>query len=293
MPRVRHYHTARALRTAAIVAGLGAVLVPRAARAQAAPERTPVAAGTADSTRERSRARLFVDADGRSMLRVVVPSYLAVFELIPNQGIAQIFPTRAADAAVPIAAGTFPLDEGQAAVARVVSLAAAARAGTANGNRGLAPVRHVIVLAANEPLRVGDPTDIATVMKAEIPGLRTPRRWTPEESDLVALVARVRPVSAGAAVTVELTSLPMPEAAPRPATATASSATAGDVVMVSCFGGVVSVSRDVARTGVPFCGRDDDAVRGMRSRLLTPPVDPGAGRPVAPAPAPAPVSPTP
>jgi hypothetical protein len=293
MARVRFCPTARALRTAAIVAGLGAVWVPRSVRAQSATERTPVVAGVPDSTRERSRARVFVDADGRSVLRVVVPSYLAVFELIPNQGIAQIFPTRAADAAVPIAAGNFPLDEGQAAVARVVSLAAAARAGTANGNRGLAPVRHVVVLAANEPLRVGDPTDIATVMKAEIPGLRTPRRWSPEESDLVALVARVRPVSAGAAVTVELISLPMPEAAPRLATATAqaSSANAGDVVMVSCFGGVVSVSRDVARTGVPFCGRDDDAVRGMRSRLLTPPVDPGAGRPVAPAPAP--VSPTP
>ncbi|MBI3791261.1 MAG: hypothetical protein HY275_10335 [Gemmatimonadetes bacterium] len=281
MTFVLSFPAARAICTSAFVAGLGGVMVPSAASAQSAAERSTVTTSAADSTTERSRARVHVNEAGQPELRVVVPSYLAVFELIPQRGIAQIYPMRADEAAVPIAAGRFPLDERRVAFARVISLAAAGGGGSVRMDHGFVPARHVVVVAANEPLRIGVPTDIATTMAEEIPGLRDVRSWTPEESDLVALVARVRPASAGAAVTVDLLSLPMLEEATRVAQTPGEPGTASDHVMVSCFGGVVSVSRSVARTGVPFCGGNEDAVRVMRARLNPPPRDPGAGRPPA------------
>ncbi len=163
------------------------------------------------------RAELRSNAFGDPQIAIFKPSYVAVFEVVPYGGIAQLYPLSAAEGAQLVKDAQLTLSasrtrEARRASARGVRLVSsgmgtsATRGGRAHASE-LRP-RSMVLIASDQPIRVSSPDVTMGQLAQQMTGLRVPRVFVGEDEDIAKLVARVRPVGQDADVTVDILALP-------------------------------------------------------------------------------------
>ncbi|MBI3789326.1 MAG: hypothetical protein HY275_00405 [Gemmatimonadetes bacterium] len=152
------------------------------------------------------------------------PGYLAVFEIVPGRGIVQLYPLTKHEVTNLLEPGLRQLGAARADMARRVSWQAsvAVRAFTPGvltsvtaptpafqpRGLGLLPYRHVVAIAATQPLRVGTPDRTMSRLHLEVPTLWSPGEFEATTDDLEALVNAVAPASRR--VSVSMLTVPTP-----------------------------------------------------------------------------------
>jgi hypothetical protein len=135
-------------------------------------------------------------------------AYVAVFEVRPGDGVAQLFPDNTEGARVTSPIGRTYLQAGRAHYNRQVSQSQNNYAPTSSfGTERLRTSRTILVVASDRPLRVGAPASTATVLR-RIERLRTLRSGRVLVEDLLAIVEAVRPADAGAEVVSDVLEMP-------------------------------------------------------------------------------------
>lgn len=163
------------------------------------------------------RAALRSSALGDPQVVIFKPSYLAVFEVVPYGGIAQLYPMSVAEGSELLKESTLMLSASRTAEARRASARGvhlvASGTGTSAPRASRTPPgslrpRSMVLLASDRPFRVGAPNVTLGQLASEMTGLRVPRVFVGEDEDIAKLVARVRPVSPEADLTVDVLALP-------------------------------------------------------------------------------------
>ena len=181
---------------------------------------TPLAAQssmTALPSTAEPRAQLRSNALGDPQVMLFKPSYVTVFEVVPYAGIAQLYPLSTAEGAELLKEETLTLSASRTTEARRVSARGvrlvSSGMGT-NAQRGgrtrassMRP-RSMVLLASDHPFRVGSPDVTLGQLALQMTGLRVPRVFVGEDEDIAMLVARVRPLSPEADVTIDVLALP-------------------------------------------------------------------------------------
>lgn len=163
------------------------------------------------------RAELQSNALGDPQVVIFKPSYVVVFEVVPYGGIAQLYPISVAEGMEILKDGALTLSASRTAEARRASAQGvrlvSSGMGTNAGAGGRARAssmrpRSMVLLASDRPFRVGAPNVTLGQLALEMTGLRVPRVFVGEDEDIAKLVARVRPLSPEADVTVDVLALP-------------------------------------------------------------------------------------
>ncbi|MBI3789327.1 MAG: hypothetical protein HY275_00410 [Gemmatimonadetes bacterium] len=136
------------------------------------------------------------------------PAYVAVFELRPGDGVAQLYPDNTDGSRTTSARGRTYLQAGRAHYNRQVSRAQFNYAPTSSfGTDQLRTGRTILVIASDRPLRVGAPAATAQTLR-RIERLRTLRSGRILLEDLLAVIEAVKPQDAGAEVASDSMELP-------------------------------------------------------------------------------------
>lgn len=135
-------------------------------------------------------------------------AYVAVFEIRPGDGVAQLFPDNTEASRVTSPKGRTYLVSGRTHYNRQASQSQNNFAPTANfGTDRLRSSRTILVVASDRPLRVGAPASTANVLR-RIERLRTLRSGRVLIEDLLAIVDAVRPEDPGAELATDSLELP-------------------------------------------------------------------------------------
>ena len=212
------------------------------------------------------------------------PAYIAVFEMVPGAGIAQLYPLTRSEIEDPVDAGMQVLLPGRSDMSRRVSfaasrafapwapawlMAASARPDPMEGPRS-GGIRHVVAIASDRPLRVSRPDSTIAALHATMRSLWRPTTFAADDADLVALVARIRPELENAEVDVAVLTLPLPLRSYRTylpiTTAFNGFGVMDDEILAVCFGAVVSVPRSYVHNGVCSLGPVGTPWRSPRAR---------------------------
>jgi hypothetical protein len=194
------------------------------------------------------RAQLRSNALGDPQVDIFKPSYVTVFEVVPYGGIAQLYPISVAEGMELLKDGLLTLSASRTAEARrssaqgvrLVSSGMGTNVGQGGRTRasGMRP-RSMVLIASDRPFRVGAPNVTLGQLALEMTGLRVPRVFVGEDEDIAKLVARVRPLSPEADVTVDVLALPPDES--EVSSAGSSDAQDAAVAEVSATCGVANV----------------------------------------------------
>ena len=216
---------------------------------------TPLAAQSSmpePPSKAEPRAELRSNALGDPQVVIFKSSYVTVFEVIPYGGIAQLYPLSVAEGAELLEDGTLTLSASRTAEARRASargvrlVSSGMGTGAEHGGRSRASSmrpRSMVLLASDRPFRVGAPNVTLGQLALEMTGLRVPRVFVGEDEDIAKLVARVRPLSPEADITVDVLALP-PDAS-EVGSASPIEAIGGTEVAATCGVANVVISADL------------------------------------------------
>ncbi|MBI3789325.1 MAG: hypothetical protein HY275_00400 [Gemmatimonadetes bacterium] len=158
------------------------------------------------------RAEISATALGDPQITVRTPSYLALFEVIPFTGVAQLWPLSTAQGHEVVKEGLMTLGSAQTAMARRLSARGVAMVSAGpgpavpgQGRRAFPRPHRYVLLASDQPIRVDAPNVTLAMLASRITGIRSPAVFAGEQGDIDAIVALVR--SPGANTTVDVASV--------------------------------------------------------------------------------------
>ena len=190
-----------------VLAAMTVMLVPVAVlRAQESTPARPSATVLPDSLALKVAAfRVPGDEPGFELNRA---AYVAVFEVRPGDGVAQLFPDNTEGARVTSPVGRTYLQAGRTHYNRQVSQSQNNFAPTTTfGTDRLRTSRMILVVASDRPLRVGAPASTANVLR-RIERLRSLRSGRVLAEDLLAIIEAVRPEDSSAELVNDVLELP-------------------------------------------------------------------------------------
>ncbi len=135
-------------------------------------------------------------------------AYVAVFEVRPGEGVAQLYPDNTEGSRVTSPKGRTFLLSGRVHYNRQSSQSQNNYAPTASsGTDRLRTSRTILVVASDRPLRVGAPTSTGNVLR-RIERLRSLRSGRVAIDDLLAIIEAVRPEDPGAELATDTLEVP-------------------------------------------------------------------------------------
>ena len=136
------------------------------------------------------------------------PAYVAVFEIRPGVGIAQLYPDHSEGSRTTAAKGRTYLQASRARYNRAASQSQFDNGPVSSfGVDQLRTMRTILVVASDRPLRVAGPAATSALLR-RVERLRTLRSGRVLMADLLAIVEAVKPEDAGAEVVTDVMEVP-------------------------------------------------------------------------------------